>query len=197
MAARTKPSANLVDRLAPPDTEIHAASAAGAASPPRGASDLVFLDLEEERRSRSNAIIAKRATQGLDIIHTGEFQEIPSAPAQPSTPVAPPAPEPALQDIPAPTPDVLETPAIEPALLDGLTRAGEFEHVDEQRSPLEGLDDVVIETDGMPAMTGSARVLDLEPTDLTASYGAPPAPPARPATPTPIAGPTQPEPPAE
>ena len=165
--------------------------------PPRGASDLVFLDLEEERRSRSNAIIAKRATQGLDIIHTGEFQEIPSAPAQPSTPVAPPAPEPALQDIPAPTPDVLETPAIEPALLDGLTRAGEFEHVDEQRSPLEGLDDVVIETDGMPAMTGSARVLDLEPTDLTASYGAPPAPPARPATPTPIAGPTQPEPPAE
>ena len=165
--------------------------------PPRGANDLVFLDLEEERRSRSNAIIAKRATQGLDIIHTGEFQEIPSAPAQPSTPVAPPAPEPALQDIPAPTPDVLETPAIEPALLDGLTRAGEFEHVDEQRSPLEGLDDVVIETDGMPAMTGSARVLDLEPTDLTASYGAPPAPPARPATPTPIAGPTQPEPPAE
>jgi tetratricopeptide (TPR) repeat protein len=165
--------------------------------PPRGANDLVFLDLEEERRSRNNAIIAKRATQGLDIIHTGEFQEIPAAPQAPSAPVVPPAPEPALRDIPAPTPDILETPAIEPALLDGLTRAGEFEHVDELRSPLEGLDDVVIETDGMPAMSGSARVLDLEPTDLTASYAAPPAPPAPPARPTPLATPSQPEPPAE
>src|SRR5689334_11955411 len=69
--------------------------------PPRGANDLVFLDLEEERRSRNNAIVAKRATQGLDIIHTGEYQEIPEAP---SAPVVPPVPEPALQDIPAPTP---------------------------------------------------------------------------------------------
>ena len=158
--------------------------------PPRGANDLVFLDLEEERRSRSNAIIAKRATQGLDIIHTGEVKEIPAAKAEPVTPIVPPQPEPALQDIPAPTPDILETPAIEPALLDGLTRAGEFEHEDEQRSPLEGLNDVVLETDGMPDMAGSARVLDLEPTDLTASF-APPAPPAPPATPTPIATPVQ------
>ena len=166
---------------------------------PRGASDLVFLDLEEERRSRSNAIIAKRATQGLDIIHTGEYQEIPaSAAGEPSEPVAPPEPEPQLQDIPAPTPEVLDTPEMEPALLDGLTRAGEFEHVDESRSPLEGLDDVVIETDGMPAFAGSARVLDLEPTDLSASFSAPPAaPPAPPAKPTPLATPVQPEPPAE
>jgi len=149
--------------------------------PPRGANDLVFLDLEEERRSRSNAIIAKRATQGLDIIHTGEVKEIPAAKAQP---IAPPEPEPELQDIPAPTPDVLETPAIEPALLDGLTRAGEFEHEEELRSPLDGLNDVVLETDGMPDMAGSARVLDLEPTDLSASFGPP-------ATPTPVATPAQ------
>jgi tetratricopeptide (TPR) repeat protein len=150
--------------------------------PPRGANDLVFLDLEE-RRSRNNAVIAKRATQGLDIIHTGEYQEVPAPPkAQPTAPVAPPQPEPALQDIPAPTPDVLETPSIEPALLDGLTRAGEFEHEEEQRSPLEGLNDVVLETDGMPEFAGSARVLDLEPTDLSASF-APPVPPAPPAEP--------------
>src|SRR5829696_6450928 len=53
--------------------------------------DLIFLDLEE-RRTRSNAIIAKRATQGLDIIHTGEHREVPSTPA--------PAPEPELLDTP-------------------------------------------------------------------------------------------------
>jgi tetratricopeptide (TPR) repeat protein len=181
-----------IDRMKAIDPNAQPRMSSGG---PRGANDLVFLDLEEERRSRSNSIIAKRATQGLDIIHTGEYQEVPATKAEaPSAPVAPPEPEPALQDIPAPTPDVLETPAIEPALLDGLTRAGEFEHVDELRSPLEGLDDVVIETDGMPAMTGSARVLDLEPTDLTASYASPPAPPT---TPTPIATPAQPEPPAE
>jgi len=165
--------------------------------PPRGANDLVFLDLEEERRTRSNAVIAKRATQGLDIIHTGEYQEVPPAKREePIAPIVPPTPEPALQDIPAPTPDVLETPSIEPALLDGLTRAGEFEHEEEQRNPLDGLNDVVLETDGMPSFAGSARVLDLEPTDLSASFNAPPAPPA---TPTPVSTPAQaaPEPPAE
>ena len=52
--------------------------------------DLIFLDLEE-RRSRSNSIIAKRATSGLDIIHTGEYQESPRA-AEP-LPVEPLAPE--------------------------------------------------------------------------------------------------------
>src|SRR5689334_22306882 len=67
--------------------------------PPRGASDLVFLDLEE-RRSRSNSVIAKRATQGLDIIHTGEFQEIPAKPAvEVSAPVPMLEAEPELQDI--------------------------------------------------------------------------------------------------
>jgi tetratricopeptide (TPR) repeat protein len=166
--------------------------------PPRGANDLVFLDLEEERRSRNNAVIAKRATQGLDIIHTGEFKEIPAEPepvaASVAEPIAPPEPEPALQNIPAPTPDVLETPSIEPALLDGLTRAGEFEHVDELHSPLAGLNDVVLETDGMPELSGSARVLDLEPTDLSASFAPPPAPPAHPAKPTPLATPAQREP---
>src|SRR3954470_9683797 len=39
--------------------------------------DLIFLDLEE-RRSRNNSVIAKRATEGLDIIHTGAYEEVPS-----------------------------------------------------------------------------------------------------------------------
>ena len=55
--------------------------------------DLIFLDLEE-RRTRSNSIIAKRATQGLDIIHTGEYQEVAPPPPVEPEPVVPPAPEP-------------------------------------------------------------------------------------------------------
>jgi tetratricopeptide (TPR) repeat protein len=181
-----------VDRMKAIDPNAQPRESDGA---PRGAHDLVFLDLEEERRSRSNAVIAKRATQGLHLIHTGEVQEIPPPKAEPKPepimPVAPPAPEPALQDTPAPTPEVLETSAIEPALLDGLTRAGEFEHEEELRSPLEGLNGVVLETDGMPELSGSARMLDLEPTDLSASFA---PPPAQPQVPTPIATPVQREP---
>jgi len=177
-----------IDRMKAIDPDAQPRAGSGG---PRGANDLVFLDLEEERRSRSNAVIAKRATQGLDIIHTGEYPEIAPSGSAPS--VEPLEPEPALRDTPAPTPEVLDTPAIEPALLDGITRAGEFEHVDDSASPLEGLNDVVIETDGMPAFAGSARVLDLEPTDLSTTFSAPPASPAPPAKPTPLATPSQPE----
>ncbi|HEX7981773.1 MAG TPA: tetratricopeptide repeat protein [Gemmatimonadaceae bacterium] len=188
-----------VDRMKAIDPSAQPRESDGA---PRGANDLVFLDLEEERRSRNNAVIAKRAMQGLDLIHTGEVQEIAPPKAEPKpepkpapvVPVAPPVPEPALQDIPAPTPEVLETSAIEPALLDGLTRAGEFVHEEELRSPLDGLNDVVLETDGMPELSGSARMLDLEPTDLSASFAPRSAPPAAPATPTPIGTSVQPEP---
>src|SRR5215218_3074411 len=101
--------------------------------------DLIFLDLEE-RRSRSNSIIAKRATQGLDLIHTGEHHELP--PTEELQAVEPPSPEPELVDTPAPTPEILDTPIMEPALLDGVTRAGEFEHEDPgaKPGPLDGLD---------------------------------------------------------
>jgi len=177
-----------VDRMKAIDPNAQPRAGDGVSA--RG-NDLIFLDLDE-RRSRSNSIIAKRATQGLDIIHTGEYQEIPSPSPEPESiepiePIEPLEPEPQLRDTPAPTPELLDTSAIEPAVLDGVTRAGEFEHEEEPVSPLEGLDDVVIETEGLPAMAGSARMLDLEPTDLSASYGAPPAP----ATPPPAATPAQ------
>lgn len=187
-----------VDRMKAIDPNAKPKAGDGASA--RG-SDLIFLDLDE-RRSRSNAIIAKRATQGLDIIHTGEYQEIATpdevasdVSAEPIEPIEPFEPEPELRGTPAPTPELLETSAIEPALLDGVTRAGEFEHEEPPVSPLEGLDDVVIETEGLPAMAGSARVLDLEPTDLSASYGAPPAKPAPTAPPAPSQPKTPPPPP--
>ena len=128
--------------------------------------DLVFLDLED-RRSRSNSIIAKRATQGLDIIHTGEYQEIPA-----------PAPEPELLDTPAPTAEVLDTPALEPAVLDGVTRAAEYvvEDPTALAGPLDGLDTTSFGStvDAAP-VADSGMMLDLEPTDLGAAYADPPS----------------------
>ena len=164
--------------------------------------DLIFLDLEE-RRTRSNSIIAKRATQGLDIIHTGEYHEIapptePAALPEPepfSAPDLPPAPEPELLDTPAPTPEVLETPILEPAVLDGVTRAGEYLHEDPAArvGPLDGLDTSLLGEDPS-AFDNKTRILDLEPTDIGSSF-APPAreaPPTAPAEPTPMSVPVHP-----
>jgi tetratricopeptide (TPR) repeat protein len=135
--------------------------------------DLIFLDLEE-RRTRSNSIIAKRATQGLDIIHTGEFQEI-----------EPPEPEPEIEGTPAPTPEVLDTPAIEPALLDAVTRTAEIEHPGEAAGPLDGLDIGTFQGEPLDAPAEpSTTLLGFEPTDFAGSFAAP-------ARPTPLGTPAQ------
>jgi tetratricopeptide (TPR) repeat protein len=148
-----------VDRMKAIDPQATPREAEGG----RGA-DLVFLDLEE-RRTRNNSIIAKRATQGLDIIHTGEYQEIEQ-----------PLPEPAVADTPAPTPDVLETPAIEPALLDGITRAAELDLPIDVAGPLDGLDTTAFQGAPVGDAPGPAgTLLDFEPTDLGASFDAPPS----------------------
>src|SRR5215203_1652741 len=130
--------------------------------------DLIFLDLEE-RRTRSNSIIAKRATQGLDIIHTGDHREMPSEPA--------PVPEPELLDTPAPTADVLDTPALEPALLGGVTRAAEYvvEDSTTQPGPLDGLDTTGFDVGNSAPPTSSGTMLDFEPTDMGAAFAPTPA----------------------
>jgi tetratricopeptide (TPR) repeat protein len=130
----------------------------------RGGGDLIFLDLDDKATGR-NAQILKRATSGLDIIHTGEYQEVP--------PAAPPAPAPSVAATPAPTPELLDTPIIEPALLDGITRAAEFEPVGDASPPqdganlLEGLQSVSFDAGELPSqLDASGSLLDLEPTDL-------------------------------
>ena len=136
--------------------------------------DLIFLDLEE-RRTRSNQLIAKRATQGLDLIHTGEVQAIPATPLPER--IEPPAPEPELLDAPVPGPDILETPIIEPALLDGVTRAAEYEHMDagSMPGPLDGLDTTAYNArDAASPLDSPGMIRDLEPTDIGSSF-APPA----------------------
>ena len=137
--------------------------------------DLIFLDLEE-RRSRSNAIIAKRATQGLDLIHTGEYNEVPPA-AEPE-PIEPPTPEPELLDSPAPGPEILDTPIMEPALLDGVTRAAEYEHEDPAAlpGPLDGLDTTAFNArDAASPLDSPGMIRDLEPTDIGSSFAPPPS----------------------
>ena len=150
-----------VDRMKAIDPRVQPRAGTSSRS-----NDLVFLDLEE-RRTRSNSLIAKRATQGLDIIHTGEFKEIPETPQL--EPIEPPAPEPELLDTPAPSPEILETPMIEPALLDGVTRAGEYEHMDagSMPGPLDGLDTTAYHArDAASPLDSPGMIRDLEPTDI-------------------------------
>jgi tetratricopeptide (TPR) repeat protein len=164
-----------VDRMQAIDPAVKP-RASGAAS--SRSNDLIFLDLDE-RRSRSNSIIAKRATSGLDIIHTGEFQEVPPA-AEPDVEpldLAPPVAEPELLDAPVPSPELLDTPIMEPALLDGVTRAGEYDHEDVGAlpGPLDGLDTTVFNArDAASPLDSPGMIRDLEPTDIGSSF-APPA----------------------
>src|SRR5688500_8018171 len=175
-----------VDRMKAIDPTAKPRSSGSASS---RSNDLIFLDLDE-RRTRSNSIIAKRATQGLDIIHTGEYHEIPPTP-EPEMLAPPeliPAPEPELLDTPAPTPEVLDTPILEPAVLDGVTRAGEYLHEDPgaQSGPLDGLDTSLLGADPT-AFDNKTRILDLEPTDIGSSFAPPVSspPPVSPAQPAP------------
>jgi tetratricopeptide (TPR) repeat protein len=159
-----------VDRMKAIDPEVQPRAGTSSRN-----NDLIFLDLEE-RRTRSNQLIAKRATQGLDLIHTGEVQAIPEI-EQPQV-IESPAPEPELLDTPAPTPEILETPLIEPAVLDGVTRAGEFEHEDLESmpGPLDGLDTTAFNAhDAASPLDSPGMIRDLEPTDIGSSFAPPPA----------------------
>ena len=167
-----------VDRMQAIDPAVKPRASAATSS---RSNDLIFLDLDE-RRSRSNSIIAKRATSGLDIIHTGEFSEVSAAPPQNAAvpdveplDIAPPAPE--LLDTPVPSPDLLDTSILEPALLDGVTRAGEYDHEDVGAlpGPLDGLDTTMFNArDAASPLDSPGMIRDLEPTDIGSSF-APPA----------------------
>jgi len=188
-----------------------------ASGPRRPSGDLVFLDLNDSAAANRRSAVAKRATQGLDLLATGEQETVPvpkaAAPAAPAPaaprpapppvsppprapqkapppvdgltfldvdepppapPAAPPAPAPAPPVAAAPEPvveeslpDILETPEIEPAVLDGVTRADEFVRIDPEQQPglLDGLQTTGFEDD----MVNSGTVLDLEPTNFGSS----------------------------
>ena len=141
------------------------------AAPSRSAADLVFLDLNDGGPYSRNNNLRQRATHGLDILATGEEKAIPRA----ETVVSPRMPTPVAAS-PAPTAELLETPVLEPAVLDGVTRAAEFDRGgDSGASLLDGL-----ETTSFSAEEESEEpreLLDFAPTSFT-----PPAPVADPST---------------
>lgn len=214
-----------------PDAEPRAPDA----SPPRRPSgDLIFLDLNDTAAANRRSAIARRATQGLDLLATGEQESVPArakaaaptapppaaprpAPAAPhaspatrapqkppppvdgltfldvdeppvapraAPPAAPPAPPrvapsapttaPLAASAPEPVveeslPDILDTPDIEPAVLDGVTRADDFVRMEDGPQPglLDGLQTTGFSDDS--SMVNSGTVLDLEPTSLGSS----------------------------
>ena len=145
-------------------------------APRRAAGDLVFLDLNDASPEKRRASTAKRATQGLSLIATGEQPEVAPPPAvAPAPPVArapaapPAAPPPRAMPVPTPTPiaapEIVEAVEIEPPELMDFVDS-EPVHVsepDESPSLLEGLESTNYDSG---SETGSGSLLDFEPTDL-------------------------------
>ena len=135
------------------------------AAPSQSSAGLVFLDLNDTPASKRVSHQAERATLGLDLLDTGSSpaQRTPTAFDQNATPIA------ASLAIPAPVPiaDVIETPMIEPALLDGMNRADEFEHIGEPLANgglLDGLESTSFSATELPAP--DAELMDFESTSF-------------------------------
>jgi tetratricopeptide (TPR) repeat protein len=168
-------------------------------APRRPTGDLVFLDLNDSAAANRRSALTRRATQGLDLLATGEQDEVPApkapaaaapkapaapAPAAPKAPAAPPRAAAAPPKAPAPVPkapapapvepeslpEILDTDSIEPAVLDGVTRVADFERMDDNQQP--GLLDGLQTTgvDDGSSFVNSGSILDLE----TTSFEGPP-----------------------
>ncbi len=126
-------------------------------APSRSAADLVFLDLDDGTPARRHSAKAKRATSGLELLATGHPEED-ERPATISSSIA---------TSPAPTEAILETSLLEPAVLDGVTRAAEFEQSGDPMgggSLLDGLQTTSFEESA--SIEAPAELLDFEPTSF-------------------------------
>ena len=141
-------------------------------APSRAAADLVFLDLNDSAPQKRASHQAKRATLGLELIDTGdEPRRAADVPDPHATPIVSSAAIPTL-----PIADLLPTGAIEPAMLDGMTRADEFERIGGEVEAGGLLDGLETTSFGDSASeSASDELMDFEPTSLTASEPAPAA----------------------
>ena len=153
-------------------------------APSRSAADLVFLDLNDSAPSKRISHAAKRATLGLQVIDTGEMEEV-RPPAvvvdAHATPIisAVPIPAPPIAAAPEPIAEILETPVLEPAVLDGVTRADEFERSSGAVTGVSLLDGLETTVFSAPEpSSASSALLDFEPTSFAPELVVPPAPPA-------------------
>ena len=201
LEGRHQEASATVDRMKAIDPDAEPRSPGSSARQAVG--DLVFLDLNDSAPAkRRSSVMAKRATSGLEILHTGDQAEVVRAAdaakaTAPAAPIAPPRPSAPVAAQPAPTPELLETPSLEPAVLDGVTRAAEFElgagmidlepPVSGGGSLLEGLEATNL---GGPATSSdNGSLLDFEPTSFGGATVEPPAaaPPRAPRKTTPPA----------
>ncbi len=171
-------------------------------APSRSAADLVFLDLSDSTPVRHKPGVQKRATQGLDLIATGEVPEV-----RPQAAFQPPAPAPFIALTPAPTEAILETSLLDPAVLDGVNRAAEFERSSDADISGGLLDGLEVTSFAPPPPSGpdTHDLLDFEPTSFGETVLPAPTPVAPPqpspsvgalidfdmAIPTPISAPRQ------
>ena len=151
-------------------------------APSHASAGLVFLDLSDQAPARAK--LAKRATQGLNIIETGEVDAMRPV-ARPVDPHATPLVSPAIS-APAQAPperiaDILETPVMEPAVLDGLTRSDEFERNSGGMSTSGLLDGLESTSFAAAPPTESNDLLDFEPTSFTPAEPSPSRADAKPA----------------
>ncbi len=138
-------------------------------APRRNADDLVFLDLNDTPARR----MATLATRGLDLLDTGA-QPVAGRPTPAADPHATPIITPTIASpvtgrTSEPIASILDTPELEPAVLDGVTRADDFERMggaDEGGSLLEGLETTSFASEESEAPAHD--LMDFEPT----SFGA-------------------------
>ncbi|MEP6991482.1 MAG: tetratricopeptide repeat protein [bacterium] len=137
-------------------------------APRRNADDLVFLDLSDSP-SRRMSSMASKATRGLELLDTGA-QPVTGRPSEDphATPIITPTiASPVAGRTSEPIASILDTPELEPAVLDGVTRADDFDRMDdavEGGSLLEGLETTSFASD---EPDGSAHdLLDFEPTSF-------------------------------
>ncbi|CAN5340500.1 hypothetical protein BH09GEM1_BH09GEM1_46540 [soil metagenome] len=143
-------------------------------APSRSAADLVFLDLDDSTPQRRVSHQAKRATLGLELIDTAD--EPPKRTAELADPHATPIVSSVAIPKPPPAPDIIQTSSIEPAMLDGMLSADEFERAGggiDTGSLLDGLETTTFGA-GEP-VTSAGELLDFEPTSFSSSAPAPAA----------------------
>ena len=146
-------------------------------APSHASAGLVFLDLNDQAPARAK--LAKRATQGLNIIETGEVESVRPPAASVVDPHATPLVSPAIP-VPIQAPpellaEILETPVMEPAVLDGLSRSDEFERNSGSMSTGGLLDGLESTSFGTTSGAESGGLLDFEPTSFASESTAAPS----------------------
>ncbi|MDQ6635189.1 MAG: tetratricopeptide repeat protein, partial [Gemmatimonadota bacterium] len=139
----------------------------------RNTGGLVFLDLDDSGPRGAPSAGGGRSTKDLPFMPPDKPATPPPAaptaprPAPPPAPRAAAPPEPLIE--PELMPEILDIEEIEPAVLDGLTRAVDFENIDgtPQAGLLDGLVSTGFEDDA--SLSDGGSLLGMEPTNYGSS----------------------------